>query len=100
MRKLKGFSQQDLAEAVNTSREMIGKYEREEVIPSVEVAKKIAETLEVTLDFLVNEKSLAAVDKKTLRRMNELEQLPEEDQEHIYYALDNLIKAARFKSIQ
>ena len=79
---------------------MIGKYEREEVIPSVEVAKKIAETLEVTLDFLVNEKSLAAVDKKTLRRMNELEQLPEEDQEHIYYALDNLIKAARFKSIQ
>ncbi len=100
MRKAKGLSQEQLAEAVKTSREMIGKYEREEVVPSVEVAKKIADALEVTLDFLVDEKSLAAVDKETLQRMNELEKLPKEDQEHIYYTLDNLIKAAKFKSIQ
>lgn len=100
MRKAKGLSQEELAEAIDSSRVMVGKYEREEVVPSVEIAKKIADALEVTLDFLVDEKSLAAVDKKTLQRMNELEQLPEEDQEHIYYALDNLIKAAKFKSIQ
>ena len=100
MRKAKGLSQEELAEAIDSSRVMIGKYEREEVVPSVEVAKKIADALEVTLDFLVDEKSLAAVDKETLQRMNELEKLPEEDQEHIYYTLDNLIKAAKFKSIQ
>ena len=68
-------------------------------MPSVEIAKKIADVLEVTLDFLVDENSLAAVDKKTLQRMNELEKLPKEDQKHIYYTLDNLIKAAKFKSI-
>ena len=78
---------------------MVGKYEREEVVPSVEIAKKIADALEVTLDFLVDEKSLAAVVKETLKRMRELEQLPKEDQKHIYYTLDNLIKAAKFKSI-
>jgi hypothetical protein len=29
-----------------------------------------------------------------------LEQLPEKDKEHIFYTLDNLIKAAKFKAIQ
>jgi transcriptional regulator with XRE-family HTH domain len=100
LRKSKGLSQQELAKAVDTSREMIGKYEREEVVPSVEMAKKIAEALEVTLDFLVDQDSLAAVDKNTLKRMKELGQLPEEDKEHIFYTLDNLIKAAKFKAIQ
>lgn len=99
MRKQKGLSQEELAEAINSSRVMVGKYEREEVVPSVEVAKKIADALDVTLDYLVDESSLAAVNKKTLKRMRELEKLPKEDQEHIYYTLDNLIKAAKFKSI-
>lgn len=59
LRKDKGWSQNDLAEAVGASREIIGSYERGDAIPSVEIAKKIANTLEVTLDHLVGEGQLA-----------------------------------------
>ena len=40
LRKSKDWSQTDLAKAIEASREAIGKYERNEVVPSVEVAKK------------------------------------------------------------
>jgi len=34
---------------------MVGKYERGDASPSIEVAKKIADALEVSLDYLVGE---------------------------------------------
>jgi len=51
------------------------------------------------VDVRIEEKSSVEVDKQTLKRLEEIQNLPEEDQEHIYYTLDNLIKAAKFKSI-
>lgn len=42
LRKEKGWSQGDLAKQSGVSREMIGKYERGEAVPSIEAAKKIA----------------------------------------------------------
>lgn len=53
VRDKKGFSQSDLADKSGGSRVMIGKYERGEAIPSIEAAKKIADALEVSLDYLV-----------------------------------------------
>ena len=58
------WSQTDLADKSNVSRVMIGKYERCEAIPSIEVAKKIADAFEVTLDYLVGEGQNASFDKK------------------------------------
>jgi len=40
-----------LAKAIEASREAIGKYESNEVVPSVEVAKRIADIFEVILDY-------------------------------------------------
>ena len=37
------------------SHSIIGKYERGEPVPSIEVAKKIADALGVSLDYLVGE---------------------------------------------
>lgn len=53
LRKRKGLSQGDLGKAVGTSGDIIGKYERDEVKPSIEVASKIADALEVGMDFLM-----------------------------------------------
>ena len=50
LRKTKSRSQSDLTKAIEASREAIGIYERNEVVPSVEVAKKIADIFDVTLD--------------------------------------------------
>ncbi len=42
LRKQKGWSQTDLANESNVSREIIGKYERGNATPSIDFAKRIA----------------------------------------------------------
>ena len=44
-REAKGLSQKELAKLLNTSYSVIGKYERDEMQPSIEAAKKIAKAL-------------------------------------------------------
>jgi hypothetical protein len=34
-----------------------------------------------------------------MQRLEDIEKLPQEDKVHIFYALDNLIKAAKYKAI-
>lgn len=70
-----------------------------EIKPSIDVAAKIADTLDVTLDYLLGKSDNMVLDKKNLQRLEDIEQLPEEDKAHIFYAIDNLIKAAKLKNI-
>ena len=53
VRKDKKMSQDDLAKKVVVHGAVIGRYERDEVKPSIEVASKIADVLEVSIDFLL-----------------------------------------------
>lgn len=52
LRKAKKLSQGDLGKKVGTWGDIIGRYERDEVTPSVEVASKLADGLDVSLDYL------------------------------------------------
>lgn len=54
---------------------MIGKYEREKAVPSIEAAKKIAEAFEVSLDYLAGEGINDQFDKKTIQHMRDIEDL-------------------------
>jgi len=47
-REAKGLSQKELAKLLNTSYSVIGKYERDEMQPSIEAAKKIAKLIDTT----------------------------------------------------
>jgi transcriptional regulator with XRE-family HTH domain len=58
LRKERGWSQPELAKIIGTSGTIIGRYERGEVTPSIEVARKLAEVFGVTVDALVSEESL------------------------------------------
>jgi transcriptional regulator with XRE-family HTH domain len=98
LRKQKKFSQNDLGKKVGTSGDIIGRYERDEVKPSIEVASKIADVLEVSLDFLVG-KVTVEVDNQLLKRVLEVQQMNSEDKDHILYTLDALIKSVKLKSI-
>ncbi|NQZ74934.1 MAG: helix-turn-helix transcriptional regulator [Ekhidna sp.] len=97
-RKRKGLSQDDLAKHLGTKGPAIGRYERDEMKPSIEVAAKMADYLDVSLDFLVGAAD-QQLDKSTMNRILELQKLPEEDKTHIFYTLDNLIKAAKLKAL-
>lgn len=95
LRKTKGFSQTELAKKINASREAIGKYERNEALPSVETAKKIANVFDVTLDYLVDETAAAAFDKHVVKRLNDIQTLNEEDKKHLFALMDAFLRDAK-----
>lgn len=78
---------------------MIGNYERNTNTPSIDILLKIANVFEVSVDYLVGEGELSNYDKEVLKRINDIEHLPEKDKEHLFYVIDNLIKAVKLKSI-
>ena len=53
VRKDKKMSQDDVGKLVGVHGAVIGRYERDEVKPSIEMATQLAEALEVSLDYLV-----------------------------------------------
>jgi len=91
----KGWSQSDLANKSGVSRVMIGKYERGEAIPSIDAAKKIADAFEVSLDYLVGEGINSNFDKKTLKRLQDLELLEEDKKKTLYDLIDTYIRDAK-----
>jgi len=88
-----------LTKKVNSSRVMIGNYERNSNTPSIDIILKIAKEFNVSVDFLIGEGQLSSYDKEVLKRMDDIEHLPQEDKDHIFYMIDNLVKAVKLKSI-
>lgn len=98
-RKQLKWSQDELAKKIGTSAPIIGRYEREEIKPSIEVAVKLADALNVSLDYLLGKSDNMILDKKNIQRLEDIEKLPEFDKNNIFYTIDNLIKAAKLKNI-
>ena len=98
-RKQKKIRQADLGKMVGTSGDIIGKYERGENTPSIEVATKIADALGVTLDYLVKDGEYEEVDKETLKRLKDIQKLSTEQKSHVFALLDAFIKQTKLQSI-
>lgn len=96
LRKRKELSQSELGKAVGTSGDIIGKYERDEVKPSIEVASKIADVLGASLDFLLG-KTDVLFDKKTLKRLQDIQKLNEVDKTHVFEVLDAFLRDRKTK---
>ena len=94
IRKDKGLSQGDLAKQIGIMGVVLGRYERDEVKPSIEVAAKIAQALGVSLDYLVGN-SEVLLDKDLIKRITEIQQLSEADRQGIFFALDGLLRDAK-----
>ena len=94
IRKDKGLSQGELAKQIGTMGVVLGRYERDEVKPSIEVAAKLSDALGVSLDYLVGN-SEVLLDKELIKRITEIQQLSEEDRNGIFYALDGLLRDAK-----
>ncbi len=96
-RKAKGLSQSELARLLNTNHSIIGKYERDEVKPSVDVVKNLAEVLDTTVAYLLGETQDMSLlkDPDMLKRLNDINNLPTEDKKGILFALDGLLRDAK-----
>ncbi|MCE2963759.1 MAG: helix-turn-helix domain-containing protein [Chitinophagales bacterium] len=91
LRKQKSISQGDLGKKIGTSGDIIGRYERDEVKPSIEVVIKLADALDVSIDYLVGKTDIE-LDTKSLQRIREITKLSDKNQEYIYVTLDALIR--------
>lgn len=94
LRKQKAISQGDLGKKIGTSGDIIGRYERDEVKPSIEVVMKLSDALDVSIDYLVGKTDIE-LDTKSLQRIQEIAKLSDKDQDYIYVTLDALIRDFR-----
>jgi transcriptional regulator with XRE-family HTH domain len=96
-RKKKKISQEELAKQIGVHAPVIGRYERDEVKPSIEVAYKIAQTLEVGLDFLTG-LSDVELEKSLIETITNIQLLKEEDRKDILNTLNALVRDAKARS--
>ena len=96
-REAKSLSQQQLAKLMDTSYTVIGKYERDEMKPSIEVAMKLAKQIETTVGYLLGETEEVNFlkDPDMLKRLNDIATLPAEDKTRILYTIDNLLASVK-----
>jgi len=88
----------ELAKQIDASRVMIGKYERGDNLPSIEVIVKLAKAFEVSVDYLLGEGLNATYDKEMVKRLDELEGLPPEEKKHIFHYMDLIIRDSKTKA--
>jgi len=91
-RKKISVSREELAKTIGTSAPIIGRYERGDMLPSVEIASKIADALDVSLDFLVGKTSLMFKDTTTLQRIEEIAKLPENNKNELFNVIDAYLR--------
>lgn len=92
LRKAQNWSQADLADKIQVSRVIVGKYERNEAAPSIDIAKKIADAFGISLDYLVGEGQNAQYNKKTLQIIEDIEALEPDTKDKLYFLVNAVIR--------
>jgi len=95
-RKQKKLSQAALGKMIGTSGDVIGRYERGDIKPSIEVVIKLASALEVSIDYLVGMTSME-VNKEDLKRLEDLAKMPEEEKKSLFKVMDAFIRDFKAK---
>lgn len=96
LRKEKKLTREKLGKLIGTSGAIIGRYERNERMPSVEIARKMAQALDVSLDYLAGNTDLE-LDTEIINKIQEIQKLPEEDKKHLFYLMDNVLQNVKAK---
>ena len=93
----KGLSQQKLANELSTSHSVIGRYERDEMTPSIEVAKKMAQLLDTTVGYLLGELEEVDTfkDPAMLQRLKDINSLNEQEKNCVLFSLDAILRDSK-----
>ncbi len=96
VRKRRKMSQADVGKIININGDAYGRYERDEVKPTIEMANKIANALKISLDYLVGNTNIE-LDTETLKRVEDISKFSNDNKKHIYILLDALIRDFKTK---
>jgi transcriptional regulator with XRE-family HTH domain len=87
LRKAKRLTQAELGQLVGTSGPVIGRYERGEMTPSVEAVARIADALDISMDYLVG-RTAVLIDSEMMRRLQGLDQLVADQKSFVLSVFD------------
>ncbi len=97
VRKQKKISQSELGKLANVSGDIVGKYERNEMKPSIETARRLANALNVTLDYLVGDSDTTVFDKDITKRIEDIIDMNSEDKNALFKIIDAYIRDFKAK---
>ncbi len=103
LRQSRGLSQGQLGNKLDVNVQLISKYECGVVCPPTNMMVKIASVFDVSLDYLLRDEADVAINKiqsrELLKHIEEIEKLPEEDQQVLTSLLDAYIKKYKFEQL-
>jgi transcriptional regulator with XRE-family HTH domain len=105
LRQERNWSQTQLAQKLGLHQKQLSGYERNIHTPSVEVLIRVAELLDVSLDYLAFENredtrsANQIADRDLLSKMEEVDKLPDIDKNAIKAVLDSFILKSRFQQL-
>lgn len=101
LRKTAGYTQQELAEALDTTQRMISYYERQAEPPPSLLLPKLTQLLGVSIDELLGLKPIRKKprmpDNRLLRRLQQIEQLAPHEKRQVLQVLDAYIERGKWK---
>ncbi|HET8885633.1 MAG TPA: helix-turn-helix transcriptional regulator [Salinimicrobium sp.] len=97
VRKQKKLSQSELGKLADVSGDIVGKYERNEMKPSIETARRLANALNVTLDYLVGDSNTVLLDKDITNRIEAIVAMDNEDKIALFKIIDAYIRDFKAK---
>jgi len=72
-------------------------YERNEIKPTIETAKNIADALDITIDYLFGSSDKMIIDKQILNRLEEVGKLPKNEKTKVLDYIDLVIRNVKTK---
>ncbi len=88
------MSQTALAGLLSTSVSVISRYERGEMTPSVDAALRLADTLGVSIAYLLGDADGGELlsDRELVRRLRAVAAFEPDERERVYFTLDAVIR--------
>jgi transcriptional regulator with XRE-family HTH domain len=77
---------------------MIGKYERSDNLPFIELAFKLTDIFNISMDYLLGKRQHASYNKDTIRRLEDIENLYVDTKKALYTVIDTFLR--NFKTRQ
>ena len=102
IRKQKNLTQTELATQIGTSGNIVSKYERDFITPSIEVAAKIAAVLGTSIDYLVTGAlpEGGAVSSEEKIQLQQFDQLSPEDKLHVLAVVEAFVTKSKLQSVK
>lgn len=101
LRKGLRISQTELAKQLGTSVSVISRYERGEITPSIETAKRLADALNTSIAYLLGDAGDDDLlrDPELVRRLRTVADFAPEEQERVYFTLDAVIREIQNRKV-